>query len=663
VRNAAAVTKVLNLGAPPSSGIRYVCARAPLCRLCPHLHSHDCSGAWGEQWKVLIYDKYCRDVISPLVNVAELRKQGITLHMMLDSEREEIPDVPAIYFVQPTKANIARICQDCVQHLYTSMHLHFVSPLPRALLEELAQATLASNSVSQISKIYDQTLDFITLEPNLFSLKQANSYFTYNNPKVQEAEAVQWMERITQGLFSVLATFGVIPVIRCPTNCVAEEIAQKLHDLLRTHLSGRSHLFPSNAGGASYQRPVLILLDRNQDLVTPVHHTATYKALVDDLLTLQMNRVTITGDDGQKKTYDLDVSNDAFYAQFGGCLFPEAIDANMQKLAEVSEQEKQIKENTTSGNEQDAAKGIMEAVTSLPMLMEKKKGLEAHTAILQAAMNHVVAREVPTLHEISDTMVSTSHADKAKLLEIISDPTKGTLQDKVRVLVVAHLATSISDVDMAELEAALAGAVLSEQASAAPAPGQTAPTPVNASVLDDLKVLTYLKKHKHFKDSAMRAASSSGGAGAGNVGSALKTALGGKLLGNVTAGLAGQAKGLLAQASASVKNFLPRDKQVYATKVAAAICENKPTPETESFKYLDPKVKVSAGQEVPRQRAPFCEAIVFVIGSGNYTEYQNLVDYSETKRQTGPMNITYGCSEMLNAEGFLKQLKELGKLG
>ena len=135
------------------------------------------------------------------------------------------------------------------------------------------------------------------------------------------------------------------------------------------------------------------------------------------------------------------------------------------------------------------------------------------------------------------------------------------------------------------------------------------------------------------------------------------------MLGNVTAGLAGQAKGLLAQASASVKNFLPRDKQVYATKVAAAICENKPTPETESFKYLDPKVKVSAGQEVPRQRAPFCEAIVFVIGSGNYTEYQNLVDYSETKRQTGPMNITYGCSEMLNAEGFLKQLKELGKLG
>ncbi|CAI5716838.1 unnamed protein product [Peronospora destructor] len=35
--------------------------------------SVDC---WGDQWKVLIYDKFCRDIISPILKLHELRKKG-----------------------------------------------------------------------------------------------------------------------------------------------------------------------------------------------------------------------------------------------------------------------------------------------------------------------------------------------------------------------------------------------------------------------------------------------------------------------------------------------------------------------------------------------------------------------------------------------------------
>lgn len=38
-----------------------------------------------DPWKVLIYDSFCRDIISPLLKVGELRKQGVTLHMYADS--------------------------------------------------------------------------------------------------------------------------------------------------------------------------------------------------------------------------------------------------------------------------------------------------------------------------------------------------------------------------------------------------------------------------------------------------------------------------------------------------------------------------------------------------------------------------------------------------
>jgi hypothetical protein len=36
---------------------------------------------WQEVWKVLVFDKYCSDVISLLLKKGDLRNQGITLHL------------------------------------------------------------------------------------------------------------------------------------------------------------------------------------------------------------------------------------------------------------------------------------------------------------------------------------------------------------------------------------------------------------------------------------------------------------------------------------------------------------------------------------------------------------------------------------------------------
>ena len=43
-------------------------------------------------WKVLIYDKTGRDIFRTLISVKELRDLGETLHLMLHSSRDAIPD-------------------------------------------------------------------------------------------------------------------------------------------------------------------------------------------------------------------------------------------------------------------------------------------------------------------------------------------------------------------------------------------------------------------------------------------------------------------------------------------------------------------------------------------------------------------------------------------
>ena len=140
-------------------------------------------GAWHDPWKILVYDAFCRDVISPLLKKGDLRKRGITLHLLIDSARDQIADVPAIYFVQPTKANIDRLGSDCAAGLYEAYYLNFTPAVPRVLLEDLAAKTLASENVGQIGKVMDQYLNFSSLEDDFFSLQLEGKYAALHDPR------------------------------------------------------------------------------------------------------------------------------------------------------------------------------------------------------------------------------------------------------------------------------------------------------------------------------------------------------------------------------------------------------------------------------------------------------------------------------------------------
>lgn len=91
--------------------------------------------------------------------------------------------------------------------------------------------------------MYDQYTNFVSLEPSLFSLHLPNSYSAYNDAKVQDVQIEQSMSAIVRGLFSILATSGRIPVIRCPNNdgpsrMVAEQLSNTIRDhLVRDHCS------------------------------------------------------------------------------------------------------------------------------------------------------------------------------------------------------------------------------------------------------------------------------------------------------------------------------------------------------------------------------------------------------------------------------------------
>ncbi|EFO12506.1 hypothetical protein LOAG_16026, partial [Loa loa] len=98
----------------------------------------------------------------------------ISFCRLLNSHREILPDVPAVYFVSPTDENIKIICDDLNKGMYDSYYLNMISPLSRPRLEQLASAAVCGGTVQHVQKLMDQFLNFISLEDDLFVLRRYN---------------------------------------------------------------------------------------------------------------------------------------------------------------------------------------------------------------------------------------------------------------------------------------------------------------------------------------------------------------------------------------------------------------------------------------------------------------------------------------------------------
>ena len=201
------------------------------------------------------------------MNVGTLRQKGITLHLLLHSDREQVADAPAIYFIRPTEENINRVIEDCRGNLYRHIYLNFLTRIERPLLEKLAQGVASTNSVDMIAKIMDQYLDCVALEPSLFSLNIPQSFVTYNAKNMQEAQIKSYISKLSHSLLSTMRVLNNSPIIRAPTGGAAEMLANEFGGLMRENLGPRGAAQPlftdalSMSSSSTQSRPLLLIFD------------------------------------------------------------------------------------------------------------------------------------------------------------------------------------------------------------------------------------------------------------------------------------------------------------------------------------------------------------------------------------------------------------------
>lgn len=596
-------------------------------------------------WKVLVFDSFGRDLISSVLRVSDLFKNGVTVHMLLNTDRYPIPDVPAVYFVSPTAENVKIIAKDLANGLYESAYLNFISPLPRDLLEDLAQQTVYTSS--QISQVYDQYLNFIVSEPNIYSLGMEDVYSKLANPKVQEDEIQGIINQIVNGLFSVVLTSGSIPIIRCTRGNAAEMIAQKLDEKLRNHVLNSRNLQHNTTSKSTQQnRPVLIIVDRNIDLVSMFTHSWTYQSLINDACELNRNRISVQSEDEEGKTtrksYDLD-PDDFFWAKNSGLPFPEVADNLDAALNKYKTDAKEIMGQTGVNNLEDVgqldpssnAQHLRTAINSLPELTARKQTIDMHMNIATTLLKAIGDRGLAQLFEAEENATKQT---KGTILELINNPAFNNPEDKLRMFLVYFIMTdNIPTSDLAEFESAL-----TQQGC-------------------DLSALTYIKRVKEITRMNVMSGYSSTNQTSQSAGQSTDlfksfSGITNKLTDRLKDGKLSEGFGNLIS---GVKNLLPTSKDLAVTKIVESILEPNPSnpSATDDYLYFDPKATRGSLTRPPK-RDSYDEAIIFTVGGGNYYEYGNLQDW--VARTGGIKKVVYGSTSLCSPAKFVAECANLG---
>lgn len=242
------------------------------------------SGTPSAKMKILLLDSDTMSIVSNAITQSALLNHEVYLIDRLDNQnREKMRHLRCLCFVRPSPDSIQYLIDEFRQPKYGEYNIYFSNVVKKSSLERLAEA----DDHEVVRAVQEHFADYIVVNPDLFTLDLGfpRQRIWSSNPDTWNADALQ---RTAEGLIAVLLSLKKKPLIRYEKNSL---LAQRLAKEVRYHITQEDQLFDFRKVDTP---PILLILDRRDDPITPLLTQWTYQAMVHELLGIQNGRVDLS---------------------------------------------------------------------------------------------------------------------------------------------------------------------------------------------------------------------------------------------------------------------------------------------------------------------------------------------------------------------------------
>ncbi|KXT03470.1 hypothetical protein AC578_1566 [Pseudocercospora eumusae] len=365
------------------------------------------SSQGAAKMKILLLDRDTVPIVSSATSQSALLNHSVYLTQRLDdTNREKMRHLRCLCFVRPSPDSIQFLIDEFREPKYGEYHIYFSNIIKKSSLERLAEA----DDHEVVKSIVEYFADFLVINPDLCSLPLSTRVFS-SSPELWNQDS---LSRTTEGVLAMLLALKKKPLIRFEKNSL---LCKKLATEVRYAMTQEEQLFDFRKPDTP---PILLLIDRREDPVTPLLTQWTYQAMVHELLGIENGRVNLSEVPDVRPEFKeivLSQDQDPFFAKNMYLNFGD-LGQNAKDYVE------QFASKQASGQKLDSIEDMKRFVEEYPEFRRLSGNVTKHVTLVGELSRRVGTDSLLDVSELEQSLAChDNHSTDVKTLQkLIQDP-------------------------------------------------------------------------------------------------------------------------------------------------------------------------------------------------------------------------------------------------
>ncbi|MCJ1472813.1 vacuolar protein sorting-associated protein 45 [Lambiella insularis] len=383
-------------------------------------------GSSSAKMKILLLDSETVSIVSTAITQSALLNHEVYLIDRLDNtNREKMRHLRCLCFVRPSPDSIQQLIDEFRAPRYGEYMIYFSNVIRKSSLERLAEA----DDHEIVRSVQEYFADYIVVNPDLFVLNLGfpKQRLWSNSPDLWNPDSLQ---RSTEGVIALILSLKKKPLIRYEKNSL---MSKKLATELRYQMTQEEQLFDFRKTDTP---PILLILDRRDDPITPLLTQWTYQAMVHEELGIFNGRVDLTDvPDIRPELKEIVLSQDQ------DPFFKKNMYLNFGDLGgSIKDYVEQYQSKTKSNANIDSIEDMKRFVEDFPEFRKLSGNVSKHVALVGELSRRVGTNALLDVSELEQSLAcNDNHATDLRTLQRLIQSTDVPADNKLRLVALYSL--------------------------------------------------------------------------------------------------------------------------------------------------------------------------------------------------------------------------------